>query len=392
MRTNAAVLTATFLFVFAATAASDLPDTFGDPLPGLTPTQRSAFQDGLAEFTDIETVEDGLGPVFNGRSCGECHNVPVIGGGSERTEIRFGMLTNDVFDPLGQLGGSLIQDHAVGPADLAGIHQFTPDALPELATIVAPRRTTPVFGLGLVDAVPDADFYALAAEESARGDGTAGRVSIVTDLVHGGTSVGKFGWKAQVPNLEQFSGDAYLNEMGITNPLFPNENCPGGDCDELASNPEPVLNDDGHGVAAFADFMTMLGAPPRAPRQGNFTEGEEVFDQIGCASCHVANMKTGPSEIPALRHRPFHPYSDFLLHNMGSLGDGIAQGDASGSEMRTAPLWGLRMVTRFLHDGSATSIEEAILAHDGQGKGARDRFNALAAEDRSKLLEFLGSL
>jgi CxxC motif-containing protein (DUF1111 family) len=217
-------------------------------------------------------------------------------------------------------------------------------------------------------------------------------VSIVTDLVHGGTSIGKFGWKAQVPNLTQFAGDAYLNEMGITNPLFPNENCPGGDCDELAFNPEPALNDDGHGVAAFAHFMTMLAAPPRAPKHGTFTAGEKVFDAIGCSSCHVPDMKTGSSEIAALRNRPFHPYSDFLLHDMGSLGDGIAQGAASGSEMRTAPLWGLRMVTRFLHDGRASSLEDAILAHDGQGQPARDRFNALDADDRSKLLEFLGSL
>ena len=392
MKLNPAVLSTMFFLVFAAAAISDRPETFGDSLPGLTPTQVSAFQEGLIEFTDIETVDDGLGPVFNGRSCAECHSVPVAGGGSERTEIRFGTLTNGAFDALTQFGGSLMQDHAIGPEDLGGIHQFTPEALPAMATVVAHRRTTPLFGLGLVDSVPDADFYALAAAESARGDGTAGRVSIVTDLVHGGTSIGKFGWKAQVPSLSQFAGDAYLNEMGITNPLFPNENCPSGNCDELASNPVPALNDDGSGVDAFASFMTMLAAPPRAPKRGTTVAGEKVFDDIGCSSCHVPDMKTGSSEIAALRHRPFHPYSDFLLHDMGLLGDGIAQGAASGSEMRTAPLWGLRMVTRFLHDGSAASPEEAILAHDGQGKPARDRFNALDADDRSKLLEFLGSL
>jgi CxxC motif-containing protein (DUF1111 family) len=392
MKSNAAVLSAIFVLVFTPAAISDRPEMFGDPLPGLTPAQLSAFQAGLTEFTAVETVTDGLGPVFNGRSCAECHSVPVTGGGSERTEIRFGKMTSGVFDPLTQFGGSLVQDHAIGPADLAGIHQFTPEAVPAIATIVAHRRTTPLFGLGFVDAVPDADFYALAAEESERGEGTAGRVSIVTDLVHGGTSVGKFGWKAQVPNLKQFSSDAYLNEMGITNPLFPNENCPSGNCDELAFNPVPALNDDGSGVAEFADFMTMLGAPPRGPKNGKTKAGEEVFDEIGCTSCHVPTLHTGPSDIAALRHRPFHPYSDFLLHDMGALGDGIAQGAAARREMRTAPLWGLRMVTRFLHDGRADSIEDAVRAHGGQGKGARDRFNALEEKDRAKLMAFLESL
>src|SRR5712691_12171836 len=314
---------------------------FGEALRGLTAAQVSAFNAGLAEFTSVETVADGLGPVFNGRSCAECHNVPVTGGGSERLVTRFGKMTNGVFDPLPQFGGSLIQDHAIGPDDVPGLLQFLPDAMPAAATIVAHRRTTPLFGLGFVGAVPDADFYALATREAARNDGTAGRVSVVADPVHGGTAVGKFGWKAQVPNLEQFSGDAYLNEMGITNPLFPNENCPSGNCAELAWNPMPALNDDGEGVEQFNDFMTLLAPPPRTlgrQRNSPVAAGERVFNDIGCDSCHVATLRTGPSDIAALSNKQFHPYSDFLLHDMGSLGDGIAQGSASGREIRTAPL------------------------------------------------------
>jgi CxxC motif-containing protein (DUF1111 family) len=279
----------------------------------------------------------------------------------------------------------LIQDHA--------IEGFQPESVPAEATIVAQRRTTPLFGLGLVDAVPDGDFYLIAAQEAQRNDGTTGRVHVVTDLVHGGTAVGKFGWKAQVPNLKQFAADAYLNEMGITNPLFPSENCPSGDCQYLADhNPAPGLNDDGQGVIQFTDFMTMLDAPPRAVGRGRAEAGEKVFNDIGCVSCHIATLKTGRSDIPALRNRPFHPYSDFLLHDMGTLGDGIVQGDAKGGEIRTAPLWGLRMITTFLHDGRASTLEQAIVAHEGQGRAARQRFTALDAKKRADLLEFLKSL
>ncbi len=386
MQRKAVLSLLAFLASFVSlSATSNRPPAFGDSLPGLTPSQRAAFADGLAEFTQVEAVEDGLGPVFNEASCAACHSVPVVGGGSARLETRFGTLTNGQFDPLAQLGGSLIQDHA--------IEGFLPESVPADATIVAGRRTTPLFGLGLVDAVPDGDFFLIAAEEAQRNDGTAGRVHIVPDLVHGGTAVGKFGWKAQVPNLKQFAADAYLNEMGITNPLFPAENCPSGDCQYLMDhNPAPGLNDDGQGVVQFTDFMTMLDAPPRALGRGRAEAGEKVFNDIGCSSCHLPTLKSGRSDIPALRNRPFHPYSDFLLHDMGSLGDGIVQGDAKGSEIRTAPLWGLRMITTFLHDGRASTLEQAILANEGQGRAARQRFSALDAKKRADLLEFLKSL
>src|SRR5947209_2780105 len=181
MKTKISVLIGLAVTAVAAVAASNPVDKPGDPLRGLTAAQRSAFNDGLGEFSEAEEVGDGLGPVFNGRSCAECHSVPAVGGGSERTVTRFGTTTKGVFDPLAQFGGSLIQDKSIGPADLAGIHQFVPETVPASATIVAHRRTTPLFGLGLVDAVPDADFHALAAREAQEGDGTAGRVAVVTD-------------------------------------------------------------------------------------------------------------------------------------------------------------------------------------------------------------------
>ena len=375
----------------ATAAVSDRPIAFGDPVPGLTAQQNDTFVDGRNDFAEVETVADGLGPVFNGRSCAECHSTPVTGGGSERTVTRFGTITNGQFDPLAQYGGSLIQDHAITKADGA-THDFAPETVPAAATIVVHRRTTPLFGLGYVDAVPDADFVALAALEAQRNDGTAGRVNTVFNPVTGTTTVGKFGWKAQVPSLFVFSGDAYLNEMGITNPLFPNENCPNGDCKQLKWNPRPDLNDLGDGVTAFNNFMTMLGAPPRGAITADASAGEQVFEQIGFTACHVPTMHTGHSAIAALDAVPFHPYSDFLIHDMGALGDGIAMAQAGGREMRTSPLWGLRMITRFLHDGRAATLDAAILAHDGQARAARVAFAALDATSRTKLMAFLNSL
>jgi CxxC motif-containing protein (DUF1111 family) len=367
------------------------PPVFGDSLRDLTATQAAAFAAGRTEFATVETVNDGLGPVFNGRSCGECHLAPALGGASRRVVTRIGTRVNGVFDPLTNFGGSLLQDHAIGPPD-GSPHPFRPERVPPAATIIVHRRTTSLLGLGFVDATPDTTFVVLSQQEAARGDGTAGRVAQVQNISAGMTTAGKFGWKAQVPTLFQFAGDAYLNEMGITNPQFPNENCPSGDCNELAFNPRPGLNDTGDSVQKFADFMMMIAPPPRGPITSDANDGEQVFARIGCGSCHTATLQSGSSAIAALDHKTYHPYSDFLLHDMGSLGDNIDQGDAKGPEMRTAPLWGLRTLQTFLHDSRAQTIEDAIMAHDGQAAGSRNRFNSLGAADRAKLIAFLRSL
>lgn len=368
------------------------PDpAFGDPLRGLTNAQLAAFNDGRTEFNSEEEADEGLGPVFNERSCLACHSVPAAGGASARVVTRIATRANGTFDNLTQFGGSLLQDHAITTAD-GSTHNFLPEVVPPVAMIVVHRRTTSLFGLGFVDATPDSTFIALAAEEANRHDGTAGRAPLVTNISAGMKTVGKLGWKAQQPSLFQFAGDAYLNEMGITSPQFPDENCPRGDCSELKYNPFPGINDAGDGVQAFADFMTMLAAPPRGNVTADANAGEQIFEQIGCTSCHTATLQTGRSNIAAVDRKTYHPYSDFLLHDMGSLGDGIEQGDASGREMRTAPLWGLRALPSFLHDGRATNITDAILAHDGQARAARDRFNRLDARSKSRLLAFLNSL
>jgi CxxC motif-containing protein (DUF1111 family) len=364
--------------------------SFGDALPGLTSDESALFAAGKSHFEDAEGVADGLGPVFNEASCVACHAGPATGGSTGRLETRFGRSTAAGFNPLVAEGGSLLQDHAIGA--VPGF-TFVPESVPADANVVARRRTTPLFGLGLVDATPDAEFRAIAAAQSIATPEIAGTVAIATNLFNGRRAVAKFGWKCQNPTLLQFSADAYLNEMGITSPKFPTENCPQGRCDELAFNPRSDLNDaDGADVQAFTDFMTFLAPPPRATSTSRSIAGGRVFVAIGCAGCHVPALVTGHHAARALDRVVYHPFSDFLLHDMGSLGDGIAQGAAGPRQMRTAPLWGMRVASTFLHDGRATTPFQAIVAHDGQGRRARNRFVSLDARSQEALLAFLGTL
>ncbi len=375
----------------AGASGPDPVAEFGKPLPGLTRGQLERFVAGREEFLRVRRVDNGLGPVFNAAFCASCHNRPATGGASGGVETRIGTITNNQFDPLKHLGGPIISRRSIGEMDGA-VHTYRAEAVPPEATINASRRSIPLFGLGLIDATPDSTFIALAAEQAARGDGTAGRVAWVDNPAAGTQTVGKFGWKNQNPTLFRFAGDAYLNEMGITNPEFPDEDCPSGRCEELRFNPAPGLNDDGSGVRALTEFMMFLAAPPRGPITAEVTAGEAVFNQIGCNSCHVSTLQTGPHPVRALDRVTYHPYSDFLLHHMDDLRDGIPQGAATGNEFRTPPLWGLRAITGFLHDNSARTIEDAIIAHDGQGFPAKDRFRKLSPGDRARLLAFLQSL
>jgi CxxC motif-containing protein (DUF1111 family) len=386
----AMAITVALVGLLAWKAAADIPAFFGDPFSGLATALLDRFNAGKDEFEEEDGVDEGLGPVFNDTSCAACHLNPSTGGDSDVVETRFGTITDNHFDPLAQLGGSLIQSQGVGPL---GSCNFGGESVPAEATIVAGRKTTPLFGLGLVDAVPDKVYQLLATLQRNVSPSTAGRVNIVQDATTGRPAVGKFGWKAQVPSLAHFSGDAYLNEMGITSPFFPNENCPQGDCALITTcDPATEPDNDGTAVQAFTDFMTFLAPPPRGPITRQVLAGERVFLRIGCANCHLPTFVTGPNPVRALNKVTFHPYSDFLLHDMGELGDGIEQSNAKGRDMRTAPLWGLRVRNTFLHDGSQGTPEGAILAHAGQGLASRNRFNTLGATEAAALIEFLRSL
>ena len=220
------------------------------------------------------------------------------------------------------------------------------------------------------------------------------------DVATGQTKVGRFGWKAQQAHLLSFAGDAYLNEVGITSRLFPTENAPERQgrapraAATLVADPEDVV-DPATGksdIDHFADYMRMLAPPPTVPLTDRARAGKQLFNDVNCDSCHIPSMTTGPSSIRMLDHKPVPLYSDLLLHDMGSLGDGIVQGTARASEMKTAPLWGLRVRTVFLHDGRAATVDAAIRMHDGEASRAADRYKKLSVREQRALLEFLNSI
>lgn len=372
---------------------------FGDPLPGLTAAQLARFNAGKEGFKAEEGDADGIGPVFNGRSCVECHAGPAAGGSSDVLSTRIGTTRDGRFDPLLEFGGPTIQTQGI--VGRRGF-QFRGEVVPKQATIVAKRRSNPLFGFGLVDAVPDESFWIEALRQHIFTPGTAGRPNLVRDLRAGGWRVGKFGWKAGIADVFTFSADAYKDEMGITVPGFlpdeddrviSEENPPQGNERLLRFNPVASPNEgDADDVVGFNDFITFLAPPPQKPLTATGRQGKGVFSQIGCASCHQPTMRTGPNEVKALDRVTFHPYSDFLLHDMGKLGDGIEQGWGTGKEMRTAPLWGLRELPFYLHDGRAKTVDEAIRLHDGQGRKARDRYADLTESEKRALLDFLNSL
>jgi CxxC motif-containing protein (DUF1111 family) len=361
----------------------------GQPLPALTDDQRAAFEAGREEFLKVETPETGLGPIFNGNSCVQCHAAPAPGGTSGITVTRFGRLVDGRFDPLEEMGGSLLQQHAINPA--------VRETIPPEANVVARRLTTPLFGAGLIEAIPDAAIIDNARRS--QGDGVNGRVHLVVDVTTGTTRIGRFGWKAQQATLLAFSADAYLNEMGITNRFFPAENAPNGNRALLAAfdrvpDPEDVTDatTGRSDIDAAADFMRLLAPPAPAPATPSSRAGEAQFSQLGCAACHTPVMQTGPNRIAALDRKNVPLYSDLLLHDMGPLGDGIGQGLARPGEMRTAPLWGLRARRQLLHDGRAGTVDAAILAHAGEATASRDRYARLAPPLRRQLLDFLATL
>ena len=358
---------------FHAAAQRGVVNT-AQPLDGLSPALTAAFSAAARLFTKRYTIADGLGPVFNDGSCADCHRTPAVGAASNRLVTRFGREADGFFDPLIERGGSLLQTRGIGSVTTpAGSFTFTGERIPADATVVSHRRTTGLQGLGLVEAVSGDTWFAIADAEAQTDPSTAGRPALVLDLATRLPAVGKFGWKAQVPTLHQFAGDALLNESGITNPDFPAENCPAGDCSRLDFNPVPAMNDDGRDVDALTGFMRLLAPPARGAITDAVASGEQVFAEIGCNGCHLPSIQTTASRIGALDRVTFHAYSDFLLHDMGALGDGIVQGQAGGREMRTAPLWGLRFAPRLLHDGSANGVEQAIARRDGQAARSRAR-------------------
>jgi hypothetical protein len=370
----------------------------GDPVPGLTASQLDRFQKGFTEFEHILIPSEGLGPCFNDSGCTQCHSTPKPGGSSALFVQRFGKKAEgpNPFDPLASLGGSLLQASAIDPA--------AQEVIPPEANVTTHRTTPSAFGAGLVQAIPDATLKNLADNPVKPFMHPVAHMVTLLEDPQGPQHVGRFGWKAQVATMLSFSGDASLNEMGLTNALVMTENAPNGNqaiLQQFDLVPEPEDQPDGEGftrIQRMDDFQRFLAAPPQTPKSG--MTGATLFNQVGCADCHVATYTTSSQPEAALSGKVIHPYSDFLLHDMGLLGDGIVQGMGTEQLMRTSALWGLSARAGFglLHDGSAVgdtaegNIRLAITAHDGEGADSRGKFGMLTPEQQDQLLAFTMSL
>ncbi len=378
------------LFIPACRKAPKL----GDPLDGLTPEQLNQFNRGRAVFERVFTPETGLGPLFNEAACARCHESPVAGGPGEEVEVHASAFfpESGFCDPLIQKGGPVIQQF-VTPALKAALG-IDSEPFPAEATGRGLRTSPDVFGFGLLDAVPEATILALADPDDRDHDGISGRPNRFFD-----GRLGRFGRKALVPTLREFNAGAFAIEQSVTNPAVPDENTVGGNplppgVDPL---PEPEINQEETDLTdAFVRFLAPP-APLKLTEEGK--RGRKIFSNIGCARCHLPKLKTGDNPVKALRYKEVAAYTDLLLHDMGRELADICLGLATPSEFRTEPLMGLRLSEqieegqpRFLHDGRARSVEEAIRLHGGEGAASRDKFNALSEADRKALLAFLRSL
>lgn len=363
----------------------------GLPLLGITPVEFQEFRLGLDDFLEVEASEEGLGPAFNGTSCAACHNIPTIGGAGTMAELRAGRRTASAeFETLDASGDTLFHMFSV-PG-----HGCQP-VLPADTNVFARRVPIPLFGAGLVEAIPDQTLLALEDPHDRDGDGVSGRAGLIIDVETGDRRVGRFGWKAQHATLMTFGADAYRNEMGITNDLFPQESAFGITADRMRlcdpfPDPEDIRDPRSRrrGIDNFASFMRFLAPVAREDATDQIRAGEQIFAAIGCATCHVPALETGPSSNPLFHRQTVALFSDLLLHDVGT-GDGIKQGGAEPNEIRTPALWGLRFRRPLLHDGTAT-LDEAILRHAREAELARRGFERLGETDRAALVAFLGSI
>jgi CxxC motif-containing protein (DUF1111 family) len=382
-------------------------------IEGMTSSQVRQHLAGDEEFGRVFGVADGLGPVFVAASCEQCH----AGDGPGHPVFnlrRFGRYTPDGFDPLIHLGGPQLQHRAIPgypaevvPAEATGLAAFTPPG---------------VTGLGLLDAVEDQTLLDLADPDDADGDGISGRVQLLepSEVIEAaiglerlgspdpdargtlvdGRHIGRFGKKGLTVNLLHQTVGAYQQDMGITSDLLVEDLfTPGAGARASDDVADPEVSS--AAVANVVFYLKTLRAPSRrGADDAEVLAGEQIFQTIGCAACHVPTLTTGASEIEVLDRVEFHPYTDLLLHDMGpELDDGYSEGRALTSEWRTPPLWGVGLHEAFqggraffLHDGRATTLEEAIELHGGEGSTSRDAFSDLSPDDRARLIRFLRSL
>jgi CxxC motif-containing protein (DUF1111 family) len=408
------VVTAAFAVSFSyavqgQAGATEAPAAFDNKSNGFV--SQIDFDNVRKAFEERDKNRGGLGPVYNAQSCAECHQTPVTGGGSQISELRAGHTHDD--GTFGDApGGSLINDRAIK----AAIQEY----VPEDQNVRALRMSTNTLGAGFVEAISDATLQAIAEAQPGQSGGLiAGQMTHVPLLeAPDSWGIGRFGWKDQHASLLSFAGDAYLNEMGITNRLFLTENTSMGNSVASQDNvPDDTLCEDGSGdtcgedpegdIDMFAAFMRSTKAPPRAAgsaKDPDVIAGASLFDSIGCTICHTQSITTAPVNTvkyggpfaigpAALANKIIHPYSDFLLHDIGT-GDGIVQngGQSTANKLRTQPLWGARTRSRHMHDGQALTFSEAILRHGGEASHVTYLFSCLSPAQKNQILEFLQSL
>ena len=424
----------------AAIADSKLPAPPPEAATGFDNSSNGVVDDATHQadqvrFDEAEAIADGLGPLFNAQSCRECHQNPVSGGVSQVMELRVGHKGKD-----GQFqnpdipinhgseiikGRSLVNLRAICPNAAFPTTEIQ-ERVPDSETIRTFRTSLNLLGDGLVEAVDDSTLIALSKSQCKKGRGKICGLILYVPIVEspGVTRVGRFGWKNQQASLLSFSGDAYINEMGITNALFPDEVT--NLCNTI-SQPNNKPGADGLAdIDHFARFMRATKAPARDAQQAATAaakKGEALFAKVGCDICHVPTLTTaaagtalngGKFNLPdALGNKTFHPFSDFLLHDVGT-GDGIVMAMAehygknmyqvqwknfsldtyrsTANRMRTAPLWGVRLQPMLMHDGASLTFREAILRHRGEASRVTEHFERLRRADQDAVIEFLKSL
>jgi CxxC motif-containing protein (DUF1111 family) len=415
------------LLIAAGSGPEEAPAAFDNASNGFVDT--ATHQADLGIFDGVEVISDGLGPIYNAQSCRECHQSPQSGGLSQVTELRVGhrdhngkFVNPSILIANGTVviaGRSLINDRAICPNGSFPDNEIQ-ERVPETENIRTLRTSLNLLGDGFVEAVADATLNEIAARQCRE---TKGRIcgkaiSVPVLEAPGKYAIGRFGWKGQHASLLSFSADAYLNEMGITSRLQPDEVT--NLCDSV-KDPEDKTGDDGLAdIDHFARFMRATKVPPRDTKLAETDDakkGSELFDSVGCAHCHVRTLHTVPAgtqinggaftvPIP-LGAKTFHPFGDFLLHDVGT-GDGIAipveehygklyremqpKYELTANRMRTPPLWGVRMRSRLMHDGTSLTFTDAILRHRGEASVERTRFIALREGAKQQLLTFLRSL
>src|SRR5579863_4021995 len=375
---------------------------------GIAEPPGDSFALDQAAFERRHDPSTGLGPVFNATSCVECHNNGVAGAASQFTEQRVGHSDgngNFVYPTIPINGGantitgrSIVNDRSICPQ--------AQEHIPDTENIRTLRAVLNTLGDGFVESVGDSTYLAIAANQPAQSGGMIHGEAIQVPIFEatGKTGVGKFGWKDQDPTILSFSGDAYLNEMGVTNRLKPKDVT---NVCKVTSDPEDIPDTLGLAdIDHFAQFIRGTQVPPRdiiLAATANAVAGQTLFNSVGCVTCHVSSLTTQPAgtmlnggtyAVPAaLGNKVFHPYGDFLLHDVGT-GDGIVQAGPAdtANKLRTAPLWGLRIKARFMHDNASITLSDAIRRHAGEAQTVVSNFNALTAAQQQQLITFLNSL